>query len=90
MAAEKVKPVHPEYLASLVNEAAAGDAILTADTGMCTVWAARYLRKRKGRRLLGSFITGLWPTRCHRRLERNSYTSTGSWWLSAAMADSAC
>jgi pyruvate dehydrogenase (quinone) len=56
--AAKEKPIHPEYLASQVNEFAAGDAIFTADTGMCTVWAARYLRMRKGRRLLASFHHG--------------------------------
>jgi pyruvate dehydrogenase (quinone) len=52
------KPIHPEYAASLVNEVAARDAIFTADTGMTTVWAARYLTMNKDRRLIGSFRHG--------------------------------
>ena len=56
--AEHHKPIHPEYAAGLVDEVAAKDAIFTADTGMCTVWAARYLTMTKGRRLIGSFRHG--------------------------------
>lgn len=53
-----VKPIHPEYLASLISEEAAEDAIFTVDVGAPTVWAARYLKMTKGRRLLGSFNHG--------------------------------
>ena len=52
------RPIHPEYLTALASEIAADDAIFTADVGMCTVWAARYLRMTQGRRLLGSFTHG--------------------------------
>jgi len=51
-------PIHPEYLASLVDEYAAPDAIFTADTGMCCTWAARYLTPNGRRRLVGSFVHG--------------------------------
>ena len=53
-----VKPIHPEYLASLISEEAADDAIFTVDVGAPTVWAARYLKMTKERRLLGSFTHG--------------------------------
>ncbi|MEV2273476.1 thiamine pyrophosphate-dependent enzyme [Nonomuraea africana] len=51
-------PIHPEYVAALVDELAAEDAIFTADTGMCCAWAARYLTPNGRRRLLGSFVHG--------------------------------
>ena len=50
--------IHPQYLASLLSELAEDDAAFTADTGMCTVWAARYIRMKKGRSLIGSFNHG--------------------------------
>ncbi len=50
--------IHPQHLASVLNEFADENAIFTADTGMCTVWAARYLRMKKGRKLIGSFNHG--------------------------------
>ncbi|RYY61149.1 MAG: ubiquinone-dependent pyruvate dehydrogenase [Chitinophagaceae bacterium] len=53
-----VKLIHPEYLTSLVNARAAADAIFTADVGEPTVWAARYLKMTKERRLIGSFNHG--------------------------------
>jgi pyruvate dehydrogenase (quinone) len=55
---EKMKPIHPEYAASILDDLAARDAILTADTGMCNVWTARYLRPMGTRRLIGSFLHG--------------------------------
>ncbi|TWW00118.1 ubiquinone-dependent pyruvate dehydrogenase [Chitinophaga pinensis] len=51
-------PIHPEYLTHIINELADPDAIFTADVGEPTVWAARYLRMKKGQRLLGSFNHG--------------------------------
>ncbi|WP_353113803.1 ubiquinone-dependent pyruvate dehydrogenase [Microbacterium sp.] len=51
-------PIHPQYLARLLDEAAADDAIFTADVGSPTVWAARYLSMSEGRRLVGSFTHG--------------------------------
>ena len=53
-----VQPIHPQYVARLVNQLAADDAIFTCDVGTPTVWAARYLRMNGKRRLLGSFVHG--------------------------------
>lgn len=53
-----VKPIHPEYLASLISEQASDDAIFTVDVGAPTVWAARYLKMTRERRLIGSFNHG--------------------------------
>lgn len=52
------QPIHPEYLAALVDEAAADDAIFTADTGMCCTWTARYLTPNGRRRMIGSWVHG--------------------------------
>ncbi|WP_295010371.1 ubiquinone-dependent pyruvate dehydrogenase [uncultured Microbacterium sp.] len=52
------KPIHPQYLARLLDEAAADDAVFTADVGSPTVWAARYLHMNGRRRLIGSFNHG--------------------------------
>lgn len=51
-------PIHPQYLARLLDEQATDDAIFTADVGSPTVWAARYLSMTKNRRLIGSFTHG--------------------------------
>lgn len=51
-------PIHPEYVADVLDEVAADDAIFTVDTGMNNVWAARYLIPNGRRRVLGSFIHG--------------------------------
>jgi pyruvate dehydrogenase (quinone) len=50
--------IHPQFVAKLVSELAAEDAIFTCDVGTPTVWAARYLRLNGRRRLLGSFVHG--------------------------------
>ena len=55
---EKMHPIHPEYAAHLLNETAAKDAIVTADTGMCNVWTARYIDPLGTRRLIGSLLHG--------------------------------
>ena len=52
------QPIHPQYLARLVDEAASGDAVFTADVGSPVVWAARYLTMNGRRRLVGSFSHG--------------------------------
>ena len=52
------KPIHPQYLAKLVDAAAADDAVFTADVGTPTIWAARYLRMNGRRRLIGSWAHG--------------------------------
>ncbi|SFY49128.1 pyruvate dehydrogenase [Streptomyces sp. F-1] len=51
-------PIHPEYVASVLDEEATADAVFTVDTGMCCVWAARYLTPNGRRRVLGSFVHG--------------------------------
>ena len=51
-------PIHPEYVASVLDEEAADDAVFTVDTGMCNVWAARYLTPNGRRRVIGSFSHG--------------------------------
>lgn len=55
---EKHVPIHPEYVAAILDEEAAEDAIFTVDTGMCNVWAARYLTPNGRRRVIGSFSHG--------------------------------
>ncbi|MEU9127425.1 pyruvate dehydrogenase [Kitasatospora sp. NPDC048540] len=52
------RPVHPEYVASVLDELAADDAVFTVDTGMNNVWAARYLTPNGRRRVIGSFLHG--------------------------------
>ncbi|PPQ33186.1 ubiquinone-dependent pyruvate dehydrogenase [Rhodopila globiformis] len=52
------KPIHPQFLARLLDQAAADDAIFTCDVGTPTVWAARYFTMNGQRRLLGSFWHG--------------------------------
>ncbi|MGW5097372.1 pyruvate dehydrogenase [Streptomyces nodosus] len=55
---DKHIPIHPEYVASVVDEMADPDAVFTVDTGMCNVWAARYLSPNGRRRVIGSFSHG--------------------------------
>jgi len=52
------KPIHPQYVARVVDELAAKDAIFSCDVGTPTIWAARYLSMNGQRRLLGSFNHG--------------------------------
>ncbi|MFD4368785.1 pyruvate dehydrogenase [Rhodococcus sp. NPDC058521] len=51
-------PIHPEYAASILDDVAAEDAVVTADTGMCNVWAARYVNPNGRRRFLTSALHG--------------------------------
>ncbi len=51
-------PIHPQYVARVLDEDAAPDAIFTVDVGTPTIWAARYLTMNGTRRLLGSFTHG--------------------------------
>lgn len=51
-------PIRPEYVAGLINQLAADDAVFTVDVGSPVVWAARYLRMNGRRRLIGSFNHG--------------------------------
>jgi len=52
------KHIHPQYVARVLDELSAEDAIFTCDVGTPTIWAARYLTMSGKRRLLGSFIHG--------------------------------
>lgn len=56
--ADSLKPIHPEYVADLLDQVAADDAVFTVDTGMCNVWAARYIHPNGRRRVIGSFLHG--------------------------------
>ncbi len=53
-----LRPIHPEYVASVLDEEAAQDAVFTVDTGMNNVWAARYLTPTPHRRVIGSWRHG--------------------------------
>jgi pyruvate dehydrogenase (quinone) len=50
--------LHPQHVARVLGELAADNAVFTCDVGLPTVWAARYLPMRGGRRLIGSFWHG--------------------------------
>ncbi len=52
------RPIHPQYLAKVLNEVATDDAIFTVDVGTPVIWAARYLAMNGHRRLLSSFNHG--------------------------------
>ena len=52
------QPIHPEYLAAVIDAVAGADAIFTVDTGMCCTWISRYLTPNGHRRLIGSFVHG--------------------------------
>ena len=54
----KPNEINPEFVASMINDLAAKDAIFTVDTGMCNVWAARYIDGTGKRKMLGSFNHG--------------------------------
>ncbi|UBI06383.1 pyruvate dehydrogenase [Corynebacterium falsenii] len=55
---EKMKPIHPEYVADIIDGLADDDAIFTVDTGMCNVWGARYITPNGKRQEIGSFRHG--------------------------------
>jgi len=50
--------VHPQQVASAIDDLAGDDAIFTCDVGLPTLWAARYVRMKERRRLIGSFWHG--------------------------------
>lgn len=52
------KPLHPQYVAKVVNDLASEDAVFIPDVGSPVVYAARYLRMNGRRRLIGSFTHG--------------------------------
>jgi pyruvate dehydrogenase (quinone) len=50
----KLNRIRPEYLTATLDEMADDDAIFTIDTGTPVIWAARYVKAKRGRSLLGS------------------------------------
>ena len=52
------RPIHPQYVARVLDQLATDDAIFTCDVGTPTIWAARYLTMNGKRRILGSFTHG--------------------------------
>jgi pyruvate dehydrogenase (quinone) len=52
------RPIHPQYVAKILDQMAADDAVFTVDVGTPVIWAARYLTMNGRRRLLGSFNHG--------------------------------
>jgi pyruvate dehydrogenase (quinone) len=52
------KTIHPQYVARVIDQLAAKDAIFSCDVGTPTIWAARYLTMNGQRRILGSFTHG--------------------------------
>lgn len=50
--------LHPQHVVRVLSEQAKDDAVFTADVGLPTVWAARYLAMNGKRRLVGSFWHG--------------------------------
>ncbi len=69
-------PLHPQYLARTISEAAADDAIFTADVGTPTIWAARYLAMNGKRRLLGSWVHGSMANACRTASARRPASPT--------------
>jgi pyruvate dehydrogenase (quinone) len=51
-------PIHPQYVAKVLDEVADKDAIFSCDVGTPTIWSSRYLHMNGKRRLLGSFVHG--------------------------------
>src|SRR5258707_6407684 len=52
------KPIHPQYVARVIDELASKDAAFSCDVGTPTIWPARYLTMNGSRRILGSFNHG--------------------------------
>ena len=50
--------IRPEQVGDAVNRLCSPDSIIIADTGMCVVWAAQFLRLRRGQRVITSFNHG--------------------------------
>jgi len=51
-------PIHPQYVARVIDKLAADDAVFTCDVGTPVIWSARYLTMNGKRRLIGSFNHG--------------------------------
>ena len=85
---ESGRLIHPEYLTKTVSDMANADAIFTADVGTPTVWAARYLDMKAGRRLIGSFNHGSMASAMPQAIggaigipKKASYFAIRRWWF---------
>jgi pyruvate dehydrogenase (quinone) len=65
------KPIHPQYLARMIDRIADESAIFTCDVATPTIWACRYLTMNGKRRLIGSFTHGSMANACRKRLAHN-------------------
>nr|WP_231980163.1 thiamine pyrophosphate-dependent enzyme [Tessaracoccus coleopterorum] len=54
----KGKPLHPQYVAKVIDQLAADDAVFLPDVGSPVIYAARYLTMNGRRRIVGSFSHG--------------------------------
>lgn len=52
------QPLHPQYVAKVIDEVASKDAVFIPDVGSPVIWAARYLTMNGARKVIGSFIHG--------------------------------
>lgn len=52
------QPLHPQYVARVIDELASDDAVFLPDVGSPVVWASRYLTMNGRRRLIGSMWHG--------------------------------
>jgi thiamine pyrophosphate-dependent acetolactate synthase large subunit-like protein len=66
-------PIHPEHAESVLDQVAADDAVFTVETGMCNVWAARYITRTAGDASSDHFCTARWPTRSRTPSARSSH-----------------
>jgi pyruvate dehydrogenase (quinone) len=88
------KPIHPQFVARIVDQLATDDAIFSCDVGTPTIWAARYLTMNGRRRLLGSFSHGSMANALPQAigaqaafLERQVITFSGDGGLAMLMGD---
>ncbi|MGH1565523.1 ubiquinone-dependent pyruvate dehydrogenase [Mumia sp. DW29H23] len=51
-------PLHPQYVARTVSDAATADAVFTCDVGTPVIWTARYVAMNGRRSIVGSFTHG--------------------------------
>lgn len=79
--------IRPEALAAAIDRHAASDAIMTADTGMATVWLSRFVTMSGTRRLIGSFNLGSMANAMPQGSARWHSTRRVRWWRSLATAD---
>ncbi|MBF4572463.1 ubiquinone-dependent pyruvate dehydrogenase [Herbiconiux sp. VKM Ac-1786] len=52
------KPLHPQYVARVLDRLADDDTVFIPDVGSPVIWAARYLTMNGKRRVIGSFVHG--------------------------------